>query len=186
MNYRLSNFLMFTVGAAIGSAVTWKLLKTKYEQIAQEEIDSVKEAFSKREQEQAEKKEEPVAEAKPPKQKTKKAKKEADVKKCKEVIKKQNYKEDVDDLKLAEPYVIPPEEFGELDYYETISLTYYADGVLADDNDNVIEDVEMAVGEFESHFGEYEDDSVFVRNDQMNCDFEILKDYRTYSEAVDR
>ena len=32
----LSNIVIFAVGAAIGSAVTWKLLKTKYEQIAQE------------------------------------------------------------------------------------------------------------------------------------------------------
>ena len=48
MNNKFTNFIMFTAGAAVGSVVTWKLLKTKYERLAQEEIDSVKEVFSKR------------------------------------------------------------------------------------------------------------------------------------------
>ena len=42
----LCKFFLFTAGAAIGSVVTWKLVKTKYEQIAQEEIDSVKEEYA--------------------------------------------------------------------------------------------------------------------------------------------
>lgn len=42
MNNKLFSAIMFTVGAAIGSAVTWKVIKTKYERIAQDEIDSVK------------------------------------------------------------------------------------------------------------------------------------------------
>lgn len=42
--------------------------------------------------------------------------------------------------------MIPPEQFGDDEEYEQISLTYYADGVLADENDEVIEDVEDAVG----------------------------------------
>ena len=70
--------------------------------------------------------------------------------------------------------------------YEQISLTYYADGVLADENDEVIEDVEDAVGiDSLNHFGEYEDDSVFVRNDARKCDYEILLDQRTYSEVAE-
>ena len=43
--------LGFIIGAATGSAVTWYLLKDKYEALAQEEIDSVKEVFLRREQE---------------------------------------------------------------------------------------------------------------------------------------
>ena len=48
MNRNLLTSLAFVAGAAAGSAITWKLLKTKYEKIAQEEIDSVKEVFSRR------------------------------------------------------------------------------------------------------------------------------------------
>ena len=45
MNCKFTNVIMFAVGAAIGSAVTWKILKDKYERLVQEEIESVKEAF---------------------------------------------------------------------------------------------------------------------------------------------
>lgn len=43
--------LAFIIGAATGSVATWYLLKDKYEALAQEEIDSVKEVFLRREQE---------------------------------------------------------------------------------------------------------------------------------------
>lgn len=50
--------------------------------------------------------------------------------------------------------MIPPEQFGDNEEHEQISLTYYADGVLADENDEVIEDVEDAVGiDSLNHFG---------------------------------
>ena len=38
-------FVMFVLGAAVGSVATWQYTKKKYERIAQEEIDSVKEIF---------------------------------------------------------------------------------------------------------------------------------------------
>ncbi len=34
------------------------------------------------------------------------------------------------------------------------------------------------------HFGEYEDDSVFVRNEENMCDYEILLDQRNFSELT--
>ena len=48
MKGTLSNFFLFATGALVGSVVTWKIVKTKYEQIAQEEIDSVKAVFARR------------------------------------------------------------------------------------------------------------------------------------------
>lgn len=84
-----------------------------------------------------------------------------------------------DELK---PYVISPDEFGETDY-KIISLNYYADNVLTDEFDNIIDDVEGTVGEASlDTFGEYEDDTVFVRNDQLEIDYEICADLRAYSE----
>lgn len=83
------------------------------------------------------------------------------------------------------PYVISPNEFGEMDDYTTISLMYYADQIVADDNDDIVDNVEEIIG-FDSlnHFGEYEDDSVFVRNDARKCDYEILRSLRRYSEIL--
>ena len=86
---------------------------------------------------------------------------------------------------MEKPYVISPEEFGEFEEYEKISLTYYADKVLADENDEEVDDVDEIVGEESlNHFGEYEDDSVFVRNDRLKCDYEILLDQRNYSDVA--
>lgn len=45
MNKKLFGVIMFAVGAVAGSAVTWKVVKTKYERIADEEINSVKEEY---------------------------------------------------------------------------------------------------------------------------------------------
>jgi hypothetical protein len=96
--------------------------------------------------------------------------------------------EEVDENMINDkPYVISPDEFGEFYDYEKISLTYYADQVLADEDDELVEDIEETVG-FESlnAFGEYEDDSVFVRNDRLKCDYEILLDQRKYSDVIKR
>ena len=80
------------------------------------------------------------------------------------------------------PYVISPDEFGELEDYTKVSLTYFADGVLADECGEIVDDVEEIIGDGLDHFGEYEDDSVFVRSDAKRCDYEILKDLRDFSD----
>ena len=83
------------------------------------------------------------------------------------------------------PYVITPDEFGEIDDYETITLIYYSDEVLTDDDDELVEDVENVVGvDSLSHFGEYEADSVYVRNDILKADYELLLDQRNYSDVI--
>ena len=83
-----------------------------------------------------------------------------------------------------DPYVISPYDFGEIDEYHKIELTYYADGTLEDEDYNIVEDVEELLGpKALTTFGEYEDDAVFVRNEHLGTDFQVLKDYRTYEEA---
>jgi len=185
------NFMMFVLGVAVGSVVTWRYVEKKYEQIAQDEIDSVKEVFSKRETEFTEDTEVQI--------KADNAKKKPSVIEYAAWLRKRgytNYSDMVDEkpeevkeepMSVDKPYVIAPEEFGELDDYETISLIYYADQILADDNDVIVDDIEDVVG-FDSlnSFGEYEDDSVFVRNDRLKCDYEILLDQRKYSDVIKR
>ena len=48
----------------------------------------------------------------------------------------------------------------------------------------IIYNIEETVGDALEHFGEYEDDSVFVRNEENMCDYEILLDQRTYSDVI--
>lgn len=201
MNNKLINIAMFAAGAAIGSVVTWKLIKTKYEQITQEEIESMREYYEDKYEGESESKK--LVEIG-----------EAASKGIAEGLKKQTVPDNPDLMEYAakiakehgytiysnseeraeeredkeemvnEPYVISPDDFGETDY-ETVTLTLYADGVLADDMDNVIEDPDFLVGDdIESHFGEYEDDTVFVRNDDQQTDYEICRDERNFSDVV--
>lgn len=185
MNGTLSKLFIFAAGAAIGSVVTWKLIKTRYEQIAQEEIDQIKEVYTYKKEESVEG--EPDNNEEPDNSELSEM---PHIRDYASKLQEQNYiryadstREEVADV--VKPKVIRPEEFGEMEDegYDTISLTYYADGVLTDDMDNPIEDVEYMVGKDSlTHFGEYEDDSVFVRNDQIKADVEILLDTRKFSE----
>lgn len=183
---KVTNFVMFAMGAVVGSVITWHCVKKKYEQIAQEEIDSVKAVFMKKDPDMEVTVSETPHQAEP-----RKVEEKPSISEYAALLKNEGYtnysgtgKEEQTSMN-DKPYVISPEEFGEDEEYEKISLTYYADQVLADENDELVEDVEGAVG-FESltHFGEYEDDSVFVRNDRLKCDYEILLDQRTYSDVV--
>lgn len=84
--------------------------------------------------------------------------------------------------KPGEFYVISPDEFGEIEEYTKVSLTHFADGVLADECGEVVDNVEEIVGDALEHIGEYEEDCVHVRNDARRCDYEILEDLREFSE----
>lgn len=172
-NSALRNLVIFTVGAALGSAVTWKVLKDKYAKIAQDEIDSVKETYSNKESKDTpEETSEEVTDEE--------TERRSDYKEYIKQTKQYSNENEEDEEYMNKPYVIPPEEFGELDY-EEVSLTYYADEVLADEDDNIIEDIDNIVGsESLETFGQYEDDSVFVRNDEQMCDYEILLDNNNY------
>lgn len=175
MNERLTNLLIFAVGTVVGSAVTYTLLKTKFEQIAQDEIEEVRNLYLKKTEELNESNKETSSESK--------------VSEYEKALNDLKYMNDIEDEKEEEsmkedkPYVISPNEFGELDGYETNSLTYFADGVLTDDTNTVIDNVDEVVGtDSLTRFGEYEDDSVFVRNDRHECDYEILLDNRRFSD----
>lgn len=88
-----------------------------------------------------------------------------------------------DEFKIEEGiYGISPDEFGEVDGYDTRTLTYYADGVLTDSDNSIIEDPSELVGEnWKDEFGKFEDDAAYIRNDYICQDFEILKDLDKYS-----
>lgn len=181
MNDGLKKILIFAAGAITGSLITYKMVKDSYAQIAQEEIDSVKEFYRKSAEEalsildEADKAqkdyEDGVTKDKP------------DIKsyssRIKNITNESSEDEYTDDI-----YVISPDDFDEIDDYESVSLIYYSDGVLTDEMNNIIEDVEGIVGtDFSDHFGDYgEEDAVYIRNDGLKCDYEILMDDKKYSD----
>ena len=195
----MKNLLCFVTGAAIGSVVTWKLIEKKYKDLADEEIESVIETFKNRK---------PRITKDNVKETVEKV-----INKCKESKEtvedivtsegysieneeeideddESNYTVDVDPgVEVIVPYVITPEQFGEYSEYGTKTLTYYADNVLTDEIDNPItsDEMETMIGpDALDHFGEYEDDSVYIRDEMNEMDYEILKSEKTFSEIQER
>ena len=175
MNNTVKNVLIFTLGGAIGSAIAWKLTKDKYAKLAQEEIDSVKETYKARygKSETTDESEEPQDEEEAPKE----TEDDRSTIHYNQILRDEGYADG--------PYVISPDEYGDEEEYSLLEFTYYSDKVLADENDDPVDDVDNTVG-YDSlcHFGEYKDDAVHIRNDRLKCYIEILRDERKYSDVI--
>lgn len=191
-------FALFTAGAITGSVVTWRILKNKYEEIVQEEIQSVKDAFKKKKEDDQEIIEKQIEEG------IKEGIKEhqQNAQSYKEIIEKEKYFEDefetdedseededddegkivVEEFTFANPFVISPEEFSEREDFKAVSLSYFADGKVADDFGNLI-DLDDIGRKNLNYIGDYEEDCVHIRNIKLKTDYEILVDPRRYSEV---
>lgn len=199
MKNTLSNVLIFAVGAAIGSAATWYFVKTKYERIAQKEIDSVKEEFTKhtyvgpQNSDEAASMENDISE-----EDTVEVFVDGTVKEeYSGMVKKLGYHNysDVEPTHIQKsqnnifededgPRIISPDDFGTKDY-RIVELTYWADGVVTDTKNKRIKDVDGLLGHTLERFGEYEPDALHVRNDAKKIDFEILRDLKNYGDFFD-
>lgn len=188
MRETIKKIMIFVVGAGVGTAISWQFFKNKYKRIADEEIASVKEVFERRHNIEVVSTDEIESDS------VEENEKEDSEIKTEYKNLANNYNTITDEINNEEkggnnmaegPYVIKPEEFDTIGY-DVVSLTYYADKVLVDEDDNPIEDIDYLVGEDSlDHFGEYEDDSVFVRNDDLKTDFEILLDEASYYDEED-
>lgn len=198
MNCKFTNVIVFAVGAAIGSAVTYAVMKPKYERIIQEEVDAFKKDFIECMTDmQDTDDEEPVDE-------DEERPRQIDWADLEDLDEEDDFDPDAEELNeyaeiikhyaneeggavevVKDPYVISPYDFGEMDGYKTVSLTYYSDKILENEEHKIVTNIDRLIGAGSLNtFGEYEDDSVFVRNERLRTDFEILKDYRTYTEAT--
>jgi hypothetical protein len=87
------------------------------------------------------------------------------------------------------PYIISRDEFnqGEKDYAQDTLTFYVLDDTLCDARDQVIPDSDGAVGDVNlQKFGHGSGDNnvVYVRNDRMETDFEVLKSKNSYAKDV--
>lgn len=181
MNDKLSSVIIFCGGVFIGGFLTWDFFKTKYEKIADEEIASVKETFEHRE-------------PRPDKNyKVEETLKGNDA--YINIIDSNSYrnysntaietekKGGTADMELKQPYVITPEQYEDNVDYTKVSLTWYNDEVLEDDWGNVLDPDDVIGSDALKTFGQYEKDSVFVRDDDEQIDYEVLLDTRSYKET---
>lgn len=94
-----------------------------------------------------------------------------------------NYNPSKNVVEYDDPFIIDPSEFGENVDYDTMTLTYFADGVLVDDVDDIVEEPDIVVGlENLKVFEEFGASSVYVRNDIYKTDYEIIRDDWNYSD----
>ena len=186
---KVKGLLIFAAGALAGAFAGARIAKKHYEELAQEEIEEVRAYYKNKEKEETNAIEEPE----------KIEEKSIEVEEKKEydtIIKHGNYmtmeedKENEDDELYSsddEPYIIDPSEFGNYGHYATQTCTYFADGVLVDDVDEVIEDPETLVGNYHVDiFRDFDATSVYVRNDWMKMDFEIIRDDWFWSDFDDK
>ena len=90
------------------------------------------------------------------------------------------------------PYNIPPEEYEvycEADgLWNSEEYTYYADGYVTDSQGLPVspEDVIRCIGtEFPNWFGTYEDDQIWIRNDELRMDFSVVRDLDNFVDIAD-
>lgn len=197
---KATNIIAFAVGTAMGAVGAWYFSKKKYEKKLQDDIDSVKATFTYQKPE-PETETAPVAndistEQVPLTSVTEElgARIDSLESKVPDILEHDDvgYEQRVEDLGYMQPgqfgdrpRVISPEEFGEYEDYDLITLVYFLDGVLADTDNSPVEDIDKVIGKDSlNHFGEYEDDCVYVRNDRLKCDYEVLLDQREFLKAV--
>lgn len=86
------------------------------------------------------------------------------------------------------PYIISFQEFdaGEFEYMQN-TLTYFdGDGVLVDERENPINHMNKIIGESNLDFGNASEDKnvVYIRNDEMEVDFEVCRSPGKFTEEV--
>lgn len=211
MSSTLTKIGIFAGGILVGAAATYFAIKTKYEKLAENEIKEMREYYKDKNEKEVEiiernavqrhEHEKAVAEAEKQEEFDKEHEKELE--EYREIVSRYNHPEYADALvrkrelqikesekeeenmteEFAQPYyIIKPDQYGEKDY-EPVTLTWYADGVLTDEFDNVIDEdeIEERIGmEALVNIGAYEDGLIHVRNDDLEIDYEIQEDPRNY------
>lgn len=214
MNKTLIGVIAFAAGALVGSVAAIQVVKTRYEQIANEEIASVKEEYAdllakmkKRLNESAtsaesqDSEEEEDDEYYPDDDERDFTASEKEQIAYYKMTSKYRSTDDEDDSDendkeggeggngevqfINGPYPITPEEFcSSPPGYNAQPLDYFKDGILADSWGMRV-DIEETIGEDNlAYFGEYVDDVLYVRNERTEIDYEVTKDPRTYTDVL--
>ena len=170
--------LIFLSGLTIGAVGTYFVIKDKYEEIADQEIESVKAAFGSEKQN-----------AKKPEKKEEKKEDTLIMKDYKKQVKYYNYAPSaVEEPKKGPAYhQISVQDFNDPGYdeYEKAEWTYYEDDILADElGDEVVEEDYMgAIGsEFKDFFEKHPDeDEFYVRNDDQKQDYLVFREKENFA-----
>ena len=203
MNNRVANVISFAVGAAIASATTFFIVKSKYEKekddFYENEVKPARDEYLTKAKELDETNKNLIEENK--------VQKERMSQQYDELIQERGYKTDdgVVELPPHEPdpepepkpdyvqyerpqsvlqrpspqnvYRITSDQFGSIDGYAERSLLYQPNGVAIDNEYNIVDDLDYLIGDdiYNSipELIENAEDVIWVRNDETNTDYEI-------------
>lgn len=170
----MKNVLIFLGGAVTGGLVTWKLVEKKYRDLADEEIESVVERFSKPCQLDVA---EPI-ETEEYEEKVEKLNYSTINENKEEVNPKTEKKKTKSTVKVE---VIKMEDFGTKDDFDTATLILWNDGFVTTDQNEVISQPSEIIGNALSYFDKNDElDCVYVRNKTTKIDYEILKSEKDF------
>lgn len=171
--------LSFLLGAAAGSFGAWRLLKKKYAEKADKEIESVKSAYEKA----YGKSQEHTTPSGTVTETGAKDDQESDPLAEKYHAILQRYSGGREEPETDLPYVILPEDYEDLYDYNLVELILFCDGVLTDTMYEEIDDKALLylIGAAGSIRGR---DEFYIRYDSRRCDYDITRDNRTYAEAL--
>lgn len=168
--------LAYILGAATAILVMRDRIDQRYKKIADEEIESVKEAFRRKEEVMKAELEQNAA-------MNEEDRKKLDAVYSDLIAKKPKSSEGED---TEDAVYIPPDEFGDNEEYEVATITYYeSDFVFTDFMDEPIPDGEwerMIGPNVAKHFGDYETDRVCVRNDKTRTYYEVIREEGEFAE----
>ena len=197
----MKEIMIFAAGVAIGGAAVWFYQERKYETLINNEIESVKEAFSNRQMvnEIAEEADDETTDVSESLQElADKARNKVNIFEYQNEIEKHNYAQYSEPEKKEEkkeevvvkvkPYIIDQGDFREFEDYGHLTMDYYTDKVLADaDHPDVpISDISDYVGDCLKRVSEDNtDDWIYVRNEEKRVDIEIFVNDKPFSERED-
>lgn len=199
----MKKVIFLLLGVGIGGAIATYICKRKFEAELEKEIDSVKEAFGRRykpvKKDNGDTSKHPAPGVKDDK-----------VVNAKEVYKETMQKigydtyssdkkpqtEETEEPEIDEPYpgsdlkakptVITPDEFEETNIHFDKNTFYYykGDKTMVDDTGMEIDDdLTAAVGtDFLNHVGEYEENTVYIRNARLQADYQIIVEEDAYHD----
>ena len=164
------SLLWFIFGAGCGAGLTYLILRDK----VQQELDSLNAAYTF--ESKVEKKDEPNVEAQ-----------DKTIIDYAKKLTEERYEYEKDKvIEDAVPHIIKMAEFGEMDGYGLRTYTYYSDGVVTDDSDIPLDDASKIIGtDYEARFKKADADVVYVRNDILQNDYEIVRCVDPYYDGDD-
>nr|DAI45412.1 MAG TPA: hypothetical protein [Caudoviricetes sp.] len=171
-------FFLGGIGGSVAASTIWR-------RRCDDEVESVKRSFEALDK-LRNYKEKPAGE-----KKIKKAESDPDERKeyTKQIKKMKYRKDEPQDAQEVCPRIISLNEAGgPNDEYEISSMTYFTDDVLVGEDERPLsdEDIDYHLGgrQMLKTLIAGDVDSIYIRNEQLKCDYEIIRDEITYKEYI--